>query len=98
MIREAPTNGRTTTTHGPSKGRSNTPRAEGWGPTLLAGARAFSTKLIAEARQRPYVALSIAAGVGFVLGGGLSTRAGRLALLGTVECAIRELTLMSRSA
>lgn len=44
-------------------------------------------RLVEEAKERPRVALGIAAGIGFALGGALWTRAGRTILLTGVEYA-----------
>ena len=53
-------------------------------------ANAALTTLREETKRRPELALGVALGVGFVLGGGLSTRFGRLILLGGVELALKQ--------
>lgn len=61
---------------------------------LLDTARSFlkeaSAKAIESAKERPAITLAAAVGVGFILGGGLSTRIGRMALLGAVELALKQ--------
>lgn len=44
-----------------------------------------STKLQQTVQERPYVALAAAAGIGFVLGGGLGSATGRLLLRSTAQ-------------
>lgn len=51
-------------------------------------ARNAGEKLLDVTRERPALALSVAAGAGFVLAGGLSTKAGRVALMSIVEYAV----------
>jgi ElaB/YqjD/DUF883 family membrane-anchored ribosome-binding protein len=63
---------------------------------LLETARSFlkdaGAKAVESAKERPAVTLAVAVGVGFILGGGLSTRIGRMALLGAVELALKQFT------
>src|SRR5689334_17258324 len=61
-----------------------------WAVTLKDVSSTLRRRILAETKTRPELALGIAAAVGFVLGGGLATRLGRLTLLGLVEMALRD--------
>jgi ElaB/YqjD/DUF883 family membrane-anchored ribosome-binding protein len=52
---------------------------------------AIGRKIEAQYRRRPYSTLAIALGIGFALGGGLSSRAGRIALAAVGRYLVKEL-------
>jgi ElaB/YqjD/DUF883 family membrane-anchored ribosome-binding protein len=51
----------------------------------------FAASVAARIRQQPYVSLAIAGGVGFVVGGALSFRAGRVVLVAAARQIGRQL-------
>jgi hypothetical protein len=57
---------------------------------LTEAARTVGRRILDETRRRPGVALTVAMGVGFILGGGLATRVGRMTVLALAELALRE--------
>jgi ElaB/YqjD/DUF883 family membrane-anchored ribosome-binding protein len=65
--------------------------SEAWGDATNAVERLYtqaSTVLQEQVQQRPYAALAAAAGLGFVLGGGLGSSTGRLLLRTTAQLLI----------
>lgn len=64
---------------------------EAWGDATNAVERLYnhaSSALQEQVQQRPYAALAAAAGLGFVLGGGLGSSTGRLLLRTTAQLLI----------
>ena len=65
------------------------PRVELEGPTERL--RAVGETILGRIRQRPLMSIAAAVGVGFVVGGALTFRAGRLALAAAARHVAREL-------
>lgn len=83
------------TTTAPSLPVPQSTQATSLGAELLGVGRAVVDRVVAETKARPRIALGIAVALGFVLGGGLWTRAGRVILLAGAEYAVRR---MARSS
>jgi hypothetical protein len=52
--------------------------------------KSIQSVIVRQVRQHPIIALGAAVGAGFALSGGLSTKAGRLALLALLEYAVMQ--------
>ncbi len=60
-----------------------------WRDDFGSFATSLKNRVLEETRKNPKLLLGAAIGVGFILGGGLATRLGRLALLSGIQLALR---------
>jgi hypothetical protein len=58
---------------------------------MARAARTFTKQVVRATREHPYVALGAAAGLGFLLGGGLRSRAGKALLAVASRLALAQL-------
>lgn len=58
---------------------------------MTRAARSLGKQVVRATREHPYMALGVAAGVGFVLGGGLRSRTGKFLLATVAKLALPQL-------